>query len=196
MRSSRNNRVQATPDYGSPFIVAQVSGAPDADRCPTRRIHWTARSAGVYISSITDAPPVMRVVIPADPVRLFRALVLTSTGTYLLLFFEPLLGRRLISSDTRNALSWHGYGALLPLPERLGWLFLLLFVAVAVGLWTFSKSARLVFAMLAAFFLVTCPLAGVQVQTAFGSSLLLLTNMADGAILVMAYTAPLQKRFK
>jgi hypothetical protein len=134
--------------------------------------------------------------IPADPVRLFRALVLTSTGTYLLLFFEPLLGRRLISSDTRNALSWHGYGALLPLPERLGWLFLLLFVAVAVGLWTFSKSARLVFAMLAAFFLVTCPLAGVQVQTAFGSSLLLLTNMADGAILVMAYTAPLQKRFK
>ena len=133
--------------------------------------------------------------ILTDPVRLFRALVLVSTISYLVWFFQLLLGGPLISASTWDALSWHGYGALLPLPERLCWLFLLLFVAVAVGLWTFSKSARLVFAMLAAFFIVTCPLGGVQVQTAFGSFLLLLTNMADGAILVMAYTPPLKERF-
>jgi hypothetical protein len=133
--------------------------------------------------------------ILTDPVRLFRALVLVSTVTYLFCFFQLSLGGRLISAGTWDALSWHGYGALLPLSERLGWLFLLLFVAVAVGLLTFSKSARLVFAMLAAFFIVMCLLGGVQVQTAYGSFFLLLTNMADGAILVMAYTAPLKERF-
>ena len=32
MRSPANNCVQATPDYVLLFIVAQVSGAPDAER--------------------------------------------------------------------------------------------------------------------------------------------------------------------
>jgi hypothetical protein len=32
MREPPNNCVQATPDYASLFIVAQVSGAPDAGR--------------------------------------------------------------------------------------------------------------------------------------------------------------------
>jgi hypothetical protein len=134
--------------------------------------------------------------ILADPVRLFRVVVLVSTIAYLVWFFHLLLGSRLISDGTRDALSWQGYGALLPMPERLGWLFLLLFVAVAVGLWMFSRSARLVFVMLTAFFIVTYPLGGVQVQTAFDSFLLLLNNMADGALLVMAYTAPLKERFE
>ena len=32
MRGRHNNCVQATPDYALLFIVAQLSGAPDADR--------------------------------------------------------------------------------------------------------------------------------------------------------------------
>jgi hypothetical protein len=32
MRGTANNCVQATPDYASLFIVAQVPGAPDAER--------------------------------------------------------------------------------------------------------------------------------------------------------------------
>lgn len=130
-----------------------------------------------------------------DPVRLFRALVIISTITYLIWFFQFLFGGWLISQRTWDALSWQGDGALLPIPPRLGWLFLLLYVAAAVGLWMFSKSARFVFLMLTAFFIITSPLVGVQVQTALGSFLLQLTNLADGAILVMAYTAPLKERF-
>jgi len=32
MTATPNNCVQATPDYALPLIVAQVSGAPDAER--------------------------------------------------------------------------------------------------------------------------------------------------------------------
>ena len=134
--------------------------------------------------------------ILTDHVRLFRILVLVSAITYLVWFLQLLVGGRLISEGTWDALSWRGYGALLPPPERLAWLSLLLFMAVAVGLWTFSRSARLVFTMLSAYFILTSPLDGVQVQTALGSFLLLLTNMADGAILVMAYTTPLREKFE
>jgi hypothetical protein len=35
MVSAPNHCVQATPDYASLFIVAQVSGAPDAERSTT-----------------------------------------------------------------------------------------------------------------------------------------------------------------
>jgi len=134
--------------------------------------------------------------ILTNPVRLFRTLVVTSTVAYVIWFFQLLLANRLISQGTWDALSWQGFGALLPMPPAFGWLFLVLFAAVAVGLWTFSKSARLVFVALSVFWILTAPLGGVQVQTAFGSFLLLLTNLADGAILVMAYTAPLKERFE
>jgi hypothetical protein len=132
----------------------------------------------------------------SDPVRLFRALVVLSTITYATWFFQLLVAGGLISQDTWDALSWHGFGALLPLPPAFSWLFFLLFIAVAVGLWTFSKSARIVFTSLSAFLLIMLPFGGLQVQTGFGSFLQLITNMADGAILVMAYTAPLKVRFE
>jgi len=32
MNQAPNNCVQATPDYALPFTLAQVSGAPDAER--------------------------------------------------------------------------------------------------------------------------------------------------------------------
>jgi hypothetical protein len=37
MITESNNCVQATPGYALLFIVAQVSGAPDAERCADHR---------------------------------------------------------------------------------------------------------------------------------------------------------------
>jgi hypothetical protein len=133
--------------------------------------------------------------ILADPAKLFRALVVISTVNYLIWFFQLVLGGRLISPGTWDALSWNGYGALLPFPEKIWWLMMLLSVAVAVGLFHFSKSARLVFTCLIGFFGVARLLAGVQVETALDSLLGYITNIADGAVIVMAYTSPLRERF-
>lgn len=143
----------------------------------------------------TSSEPRLRDIL-ADPLRLFRTLVVSSTIAYGIWFFQFILGGALISQSTWDALSWQGSGALLPTPPAFAWLFLLLSVAVAVGLCMFSRSARSVFAALSAFWIMMSLLGGVQVQTAFGSFLLLLSNMADGAILVMAYTPPLKQRFE
>lgn len=152
--------------------------------------------APVVVQSVQPSDTVRVRDILTDPVRLFRALIVISTATYVICFFQLLLAGGLIPQSTLDALSWHGSGALLQMPPAVGWLLLLLSVAVAVGLWMFSKSARIVFAAFSVFWIVTSFLGGVQVQTAFGSFLLLLTNMADGAILVMAYTSPLKERFE
>jgi hypothetical protein len=34
--------------------------------CRTTRIHWTERIAGVYVSGISGAPPVMRIIGPSE----------------------------------------------------------------------------------------------------------------------------------
>ena len=54
-----------------------------------------------------------------DPRRMFRALVLIATGTYLIWFLQLVLGGRLVSPEVWDALSWHGYGAILPIPKGL-----------------------------------------------------------------------------
>ena len=134
--------------------------------------------------------------ILADPVRLFRVLVVVSTVTYVIWYFQLQVGAGMLSEETWGALSWHGYGAVFSIPPGVTWLIFFLFLVVTVGLWTFCNSARLLFAMLAGFLTVMTIFGGIQVDTAFGSFLLGLTNMADGAILIMAYTAPLKERFE
>ena len=54
----------------------------------------------------------------------------------------------------------------------------------------------MVFTLLICFSALVTLLAGVQVQTAFGSFLLYFINLADGAIIAMAYTSPLRERFE
>jgi hypothetical protein len=75
------------------------------------------------------------------------------------------------------------------------WLSMLLFVALAIGLWNFSKSARLVFALLLAFLAVASLFEGLQTQTAFSGFLIYVSTLCDGAILVLAYASPLKNKF-
>lgn len=131
----------------------------------------------------------------ADPPLLFRALVILSTSTYVLWFLFLSVFSRAISPGVWDALAWDGYGALLPLPESVCWLFFLLNLAVAFGLWNFSKSARLTYVMLTIFDVVISPFGGVYVETAMGSFLAYVCNLAAGAILVMTYTPPLKEKF-
>ena len=170
-------------------------GAATCAECGTDAFK-TTMDAPVVAQSVQPSDTVRLRDILTDSVRLFRALVVISTVTYVIWFFHLLLAGGLISQSTWDALSWQGFGALLPMPPAFNWLFLLLSVAVAVGLWMFSKSARIVFAAFSAFWIIMSLLGGLAVQAAFGSFLLLLTNMAGGAILVMAYTSPLKERFE
>lgn len=114
----------------------------------------------------------------------------------MLWFFLPFLQSRFIAQDTAIALSWDGYGALLPLPRSIVWLSMLLYVAVAIGLYSFSASARLLFLLLTAFWAVAALIGGLHVYSAFGAFLGGIVGLGDGAMLALAYVSPLRKRFR
>ena len=101
----------------------------------------------------------------------------------------------MISPGAWDALSWDGFGALLPLPKSISWLLFLLNLAVALGLWNFSKSARSIYAMFTIFDVLISPFGGIYVETALGAFLAYICNLAAGAILVMMYTSPLKEKF-
>jgi hypothetical protein len=130
-----------------------------------------------------------------DDVRLFRALTVTFAATYFVWFLELLVGGQFLPAGTLDALSWDGYRAILPLPERMAWPFFLLNAGVAVGLWRLSKQARLVFTMLTTFSIAMSILGGMHVETPFGSFLAGINSIASGAVLIMAYATPLKTKF-
>jgi hypothetical protein len=141
-------------------------------------------------------PPIPWRQVLHDPVMRFRALVVTSTVLYVVYWFHLSVGEPLLSRETLDGLSWHGVGALFLPPMGISWLIFLLSIAVAVGLVGFSSAARVVFVALTVWSVVSCLCGGIQVNNAFGSLLLLLVNMADGAIFYAAYATPLKEKFE
>jgi len=85
--------------------------------------------------------------------------------------------------------------AILPLPTFVIGLFLLLWVAAAIGLWQFNRHARLGFLLLTATSVALTALGGVAVQLPFEEVLEYAVALMDGAILAMAYFSPLKGRF-
>jgi hypothetical protein len=106
------------------------------------------------------------------------------------------VARGFISPGEWDALSWDGYGARLQLPGRVLWLWFFLDPAVAFGLYHFSLAARLVFTMFLGFSAVLMLLGGMTVQVSMGSLLSYFVSLADGAILLMACTSPLNAKFR
>ncbi len=128
-------------------------------------------------------------------VKLFRLLIVFSTTCYLLLIAEVFAAPSLYSLTSLEALSWNWRGEIVPIPPVLAWAKVSLYVVAAVSLYRFSWPGRLVYTLLLATGLLLTPLSGVYVTVGIGSLLSGCVNMADGAILVMAWTPPLRERF-
>jgi uncharacterized membrane protein len=106
-------------------------------------------------------------------------------------YLEP----RFLSYDTIDLLNRNGHAALFTMPTSVSWLIMLLYLAVAVGLYHFSAAARTVFAILIVAFGVLVLVSGVIISSPLVGFLALVTGMADGAILLLAYATPLEKSF-
>jgi hypothetical protein len=129
-------------------------------------------------------------------VKLFRVLVIGSTALYIVWLALPWFEERFVAIDTWDVLSWHGFGALLPMPTGIAWLTALLYIAVAIGLCGFSPAARWLFVALTVFSYSWTLLSGLHVETALSRSMASVAALADGAILVLAYTMPLAGKFE
>lgn len=128
--------------------------------------------------------------------RLFRRLIIVSTCSYLIWYFEPWLTWWWTSDVEAEMLNSTGYNALLVIPEAFYKLLLLLWVATAIGLYNFSASARALYAILLAFSLADSLVAGLQASSALSSFLGYLCSLCDGAIIILAYSSPLRFRFR
>jgi hypothetical protein len=121
--------------------------------------------------------------------------VIVANGAYLLTVLAPYVESRLLSYDTIDLLNRNGHGALFTMPSSAFWLTTLVYLAIAVGLYQFSASARTVFVIFTVAFGVLLLFSGVAITSPFVGFLALVTAMADGAILLLAYATPLKERF-
>ena len=128
----------------------------------------------------------------SEPVTVFRILLVVSTVSYLLGFFHIYF----VSDHLVAPLSWHGYGAIFTLPTSVVWLSLALWLASALGMWLFVRSARFLYAALTLFFVLVTFFSGVAVQTGFGAFFGVVTNLSDGALLAIAFLSPVKERFR
>ncbi len=131
-----------------------------------------------------------------EPQTVFRALIVITAACYLLLLLSRWFLWPIASGHTYLALTSNGDNAAIKLPQWIFWLFALLWMATAIGIYRFHSRARLVLAGLVVFGLVVSLLGGLMVQTAFEAFAGTAGTLAAGGALALAYYSPLKERFQ
>lgn len=134
--------------------------------------------------------------ILTDQARLFRALVIIGNGAFILSVLAPYVESHFLSFDTIELLNRNREAALITLPGGISWLITFLYLAMAVGLYQFSASARAAFVVFSVGIGVLGLFSGVSVTSPIVGFLSTVITMADGAILTLAYATPLKERFE
>jgi len=129
-----------------------------------------------------------------SPKMLYRIAVLTGAVTYSAYWFLPYTYGYL-DSFTGSLLSYAGHAAIFVGPEIFHIAIFAAWLVAAVGLLLFRKTARTLFLVLVVATTALSPLFGVSVETAGGATLIAIANMADGAVLALAYFSPVKNEF-
>jgi hypothetical protein len=130
-----------------------------------------------------------------DLQRLFKATVIANTVLYVAWVALPWVDGPFLSSDTVDALSWSGAGAILPLPRGAFWLLSCLYVMAAVGLCGFIRGARWLFVSLAIFQYGWVLFSGVNIETPLQAFISRVNTLADGAIIALAFLPGVREKF-
>jgi hypothetical protein len=131
-----------------------------------------------------------------NKLRLFQWLVVASVLTSLVFFFLPAVALP-VSPDVAALRGKSGYGAMLPgIRELISWIFLPLWLIASVGLFFFQAWARSLFAVLYVVALLLRFIQGVTVSLPVEGFVGEIVSLLDGAILVLAFTEPLDGYFR
>jgi hypothetical protein len=128
-------------------------------------------------------------------VRLFRALVLISTVLFVVIGIMPFLNHLWLTPDQLHVLSYDGAGSLIPAHPMLYWGQLVLWTAISIGLFFFLSVARTAFLVLNVITIVATFFWGFRIIPPEAAGLGGIVQMADGAILMMAYFTSVAERF-
>ena len=140
-----------------------------------------------------DAAPSFLAAQPKS--RLFQWLVGMSIPLYFLYFFLPdaLINTSQEMADIRGL---SAYGSLVPMSRVVTWVLFPLWIMSAVGLFFFQAWGRILFASLYAFTLLLRLFDGAHVLSPVEAFLSELITLTDGAILILAFTSPLDAVFR
>ena len=130
-----------------------------------------------------------------DTIRLFRTLVVASLLLYYAFFASFIFSSQLFGDEQASVLAYNGRGALLTLPSLVFWSLQFLWAVSAVGMVLFQRWARTLFVLLTVYSFFGLLAGGLLIQTGSQAALFLLVNLADGAVLFMAYLSSIAPRF-
>jgi hypothetical protein len=128
-------------------------------------------------------------------INLFRVLVVISYVSYVLFFWLPDFDYYIHDQDTIEILGLSGFGALLPLNALCGYLFFAGYTVILLGLLFFKSWARPAFIIITICSMVSTTIQGVQILPALESTLAYISNLVDGATMVIMYFTSVSSRF-
>jgi len=147
-------------------------------------------------SRVDDGTEPSSVLARQSKLKLFQWVVVASVLTSLVFFFLPAVPLP-VSPDVAALRGKSGYGAMLPgIRELIAWILLPLWLLASVGLFFFQAWARTLFAVLYIVALLLRFAQGVTVSLPVEGFVGEIVSLLDGAILVLAFTAPLDAYFR
>ncbi len=132
-------------------------------------------------------------------VTLFRMIIIVSNLAYIIWFFQPYYSTSLYTDELRNLLEADGYTGveiLLRYSVEIGYVFLVLYLASAVGLYFYIKQARMLFTGLCLLSIITPLFYGMSVQSNIDVALNNIAYMGDSIVLYMSYFSTVANKFK
>lgn len=126
----------------------------------------------------------------------FKNIVLISYILYVICFFLPFFDEYLLDQSELDALSWIGYGSIIPLDNVISFFFFIAYTTLALGLIYFKPWAKALFTMTVMLSIIATFISGIAVHTAIEETLIYITLLADGAILSMLYLSEIKLEFK
>lgn len=129
-------------------------------------------------------------------VALFRTFVVGATACYLAWVALPYFDETLLHPEAQMLMKYDGYHSILGLPSVVSWIFVIVWVGLAIGMLLFLAPARTGYLILVIVFLFLTPLFGLRVQSGLESYFLDAVNILDGAVLAMAYFSKVSQYFQ
>jgi hypothetical protein len=130
-----------------------------------------------------------------NPIARFRMLVVLSIICSILLLIGPWVFWRGVSDETYAGLNWRGFDAVLPTSLTVYYITTALWLMATVGVYFFVPAALWLYSAMVVYGVAMTLLGGMQTALAVESFLVFLLNLADGAILALAYCTPLRYEF-
>lgn len=127
--------------------------------------------------------------------KIFKALIISSIATYIILLFLPYLDSFYLSQEEIDVLSWNNYGSVFPIPNWFAWIMFGINLLIVCGLYFYVRIARTMYLWLFIILILMNPFMGIQTNTGLEGLFYQLISTLDGAILAVAYLTSINEKF-